>query len=161
LSLVGMKMGRKMRVGCRTALGNHGHFMPRPAAGPYLPGLSLFWERRSDGMKQWIARHHTAVFLVLTYGISWPLWLASGALTCTPIRIPDLSWLVAQIGVFAPAFAGMAIGACIEPGSARRALRSCFCCLNHGSVELFHAMIVDIPEDVLHDWADAGTLPHP
>jgi len=31
---------------------------------------------------------------------------------------------VAQIGVFAPAFAGMAIGACIEPGGVRRALRT-------------------------------------
>lgn len=79
---------------------------------------------RTQTWKQWIARHDTAVFLGLTYGISWPLWLASGALTRTPIRIPDLSWLVAQIGVFAPAFAGMAIGACLEPGGGRRALRT-------------------------------------
>jgi membrane protease YdiL (CAAX protease family) len=74
-------------------------------------------------MKQWIARHDTAVFLLVTYGISWPLWLASGALTRTPVRIPDLSWLVAQIGVFAPAFAGMAVGACVAPCGVGRALR--------------------------------------
>jgi len=48
------------------------------------------------GMKQWIARHDTAVFLVVTYAISWPLWLVSGALTRTPIRIPDLPWLVGR-----------------------------------------------------------------
>jgi membrane protease YdiL (CAAX protease family) len=75
-------------------------------------------------MKRWIERHDTVAFLVVTFGISWPLWFASGALTRTPIRIPDISWLVAQIGVFAPAFAGMAIGACLEPGGGRRALRT-------------------------------------
>ena len=74
-------------------------------------------------MKQWIARHDTSVFLILTFGISWPLWLLSGALQRTPIRAPDLSWLAAQIGVFAPAFAGMMIGSCVEPGKALRARR--------------------------------------
>ena len=74
-------------------------------------------------MKQWITRHDTAVFLILTYGISWPLWLVSGALSRTPVRAPDLSWLVAQIGVFAPAFAGMVIGGCGDPVGVRRALR--------------------------------------
>jgi membrane protease YdiL (CAAX protease family) len=74
-------------------------------------------------MKQWIARHDTAVFLILTYGISWPLWLVSGALSRTTVRAPDLHWLVAQIGVFAPAYAGMAVGACVEPGGVRRASR--------------------------------------
>jgi len=74
-------------------------------------------------MRQWVASHDTAVFLVLTYGISWPLWIVSGALSRAPIRAPDLSWLVAQIGVFAPAFAGMAVGACVEPAGVRRALR--------------------------------------
>lgn len=74
-------------------------------------------------MRQWIARHDTAVFLILTYGISWPLWLVSGALSRTPVRTPDLRWLVAQIGVFAPAVAGMVIGACVDPAGVRRALR--------------------------------------
>ncbi|MEW6369043.1 MAG: type II CAAX endopeptidase family protein [Acidobacteriota bacterium] len=74
-------------------------------------------------MRQWVARHDTAVFLIVTYGISWPLWFVSGTLTRTPIRAPDLSWLVAQIGVFAPAFAGMVVGACVGPGGVRRGLR--------------------------------------
>lgn len=34
-------------------------------------------------MKQWIARHDTAVFLIVTYCISWPLWLALWALFTT------------------------------------------------------------------------------
>jgi membrane protease YdiL (CAAX protease family) len=59
----------------------------------------------------------------VTYGISWPLWLLSGALGRTPIRTPDLAWLVAQIGVFAPALAGMVVGASVEPAGMRRALR--------------------------------------
>jgi len=74
-------------------------------------------------MKSWIARHDTTVFLILTYGISWPLWFVSGSLSRTPIRAPDSSWLLAQIGVFAPALAGMVVGACLEPGGLRRALR--------------------------------------
>ena len=74
-------------------------------------------------MKQWIAQHDTAAFLLITFGISWPLWLASGTLSRTPIRSPDLSWFVAQIGVFAPAIAGMAVGACVEKGRAKQALR--------------------------------------
>ncbi|MGE5360571.1 MAG: type II CAAX prenyl endopeptidase Rce1 family protein, partial [Bacteroidales bacterium] len=78
-------------------------------------------------MKQLVARHDTAAFLILTYAVSWPLWLASGALWRTPIRAPDLSWLIAQIGVFAPAFSGMVVGACVEPGGIRRALRLVGC----------------------------------
>jgi uncharacterized protein len=74
-------------------------------------------------MKQWIAQHNTSAFLLITFGISWLLWLASGALSRTPIRSPDLSWLVAQIGVFAPAFAGMIVGSCTEKGRARQAFR--------------------------------------
>ena len=74
-------------------------------------------------MKRWIGRHETAVFLIITYGISWPLWLISGALLRTPVRAPDIPWLVAQIGVFAHALAGMALGICVDPGGRRRALR--------------------------------------
>jgi len=75
-------------------------------------------------MKSWVARHDTAVFLALTFGISWPLWLASGALDREVIREPDLRWLVAQIGVFAPALAGMLVASCSQPESGRRALRT-------------------------------------
>ncbi len=78
-------------------------------------------------MKQWIARHDTAVFLVLTYALSWPLWFVSGALSRTPVRAPDLSWLVAQVGVFAPAVAGMLVGASIGRGGVGAALRLLAC----------------------------------
>ncbi len=66
-----------------------------------------------------MARHQTGAFLALTFGISWPLWLASGTLGRAVIRQPDLHWLLAQIGVFAPAFAGMVVAACVEPGAGR------------------------------------------
>jgi membrane protease YdiL (CAAX protease family) len=75
-------------------------------------------------MKGWVARHDTAVFLGLTYGIAWPLWLASGVLGRAVIRAPDLPWLVAQIGVFAPAFAAMTVGSCVDPGGSRRVVRT-------------------------------------
>jgi membrane protease YdiL (CAAX protease family) len=75
-------------------------------------------------MTRLIARHGTAVFLVLTYALSWPLWLMSGALGRPNIRTPDFPWLVAQVGVFAPAFAGMIVAAWSEAGAARRAWRT-------------------------------------
>lgn len=78
-------------------------------------------------MKQWIARHDTAAFLVLTFGISWPVWLLSGALQRTPVMAPTLAWFVAQLGVFAPAVAGLAVGACLELDGGRRALRTLAC----------------------------------
>ena len=78
---------------------------------------------QANTVKDWVARHDTATFLVITYGISWPLWILSGALGRAPIRAPDLAWLVAQIGVFAPALAGMVVGASAEPAGLRRAVR--------------------------------------
>ena len=78
---------------------------------------------KENGVKPWVVRHDTTIFLLLTFGISWPLWLASGVLVHTSIRTPDLSWFVAQVGVFAPAFAGMVLGACIDPAGIRRAWR--------------------------------------
>jgi membrane protease YdiL (CAAX protease family) len=75
-------------------------------------------------MKEWVERHNTAVFLIATFGTSWPLWLVSGALTRTPIRAPDLAWLVAQVGVFAPALAGMVIAAVLDPRTGRHSLRT-------------------------------------
>ena len=75
-------------------------------------------------MRNWIARHETAAFLGLTFGLSWPLWIASGALGRDDIRQPDLRWLLAQIGVFAPAFAGMFVAATLEAGTGRRAMRT-------------------------------------
>lgn len=75
-------------------------------------------------IRQWVARHSSAAFLLVTFGLAWPLWVASGALGRTPVRAPDLSWLVAQLGVFAPALAGMVVAGCVEPGSWRGALRT-------------------------------------
>jgi membrane protease YdiL (CAAX protease family) len=75
-------------------------------------------------VKNVIARHETTAFLLLTFGISWPLWMLSGALERDLIRTPDLRWLVAQIGVFAPSFAAMIVAACAEPGAGRPGLRT-------------------------------------
>lgn len=75
-------------------------------------------------MKQWVARHSTAAFLILTFGVSWPLWLASGALQKTPVMAPNTSWFVAQLGVFAPGLAGLIVGAVLEPGGRRLAWRT-------------------------------------
>jgi hypothetical protein len=75
-------------------------------------------------MTRRVARHGTAVFLVLTYALSWPLWLLSGALRRPNIRTPDFHWLVAQVGVLAPAFAGLIVAAWSEAGAARRAWRT-------------------------------------
>jgi membrane protease YdiL (CAAX protease family) len=75
-------------------------------------------------VSRWVASHDSAAFLLLTFGLAWPLWFASGALGRAPIRAPDLSWFIAQLGVFAPAFAGMVVAACVEPPSRRRTLRT-------------------------------------
>lgn len=75
-------------------------------------------------MRRWIARHDTAAFLLLTFGLSWPLWILSGALQRTPVMAPSFPWFVAQLGVFAPALAGSLVGAFLEPEGRRRALRT-------------------------------------
>ena len=78
-------------------------------------------------MRQWVARHESAAFLILTFGISWPLWLVSGALQKTPVMAPNPSWWVAQLGVFAPGLAGLIVGAFLEPDGKRRAWRTLAC----------------------------------
>ena len=78
-------------------------------------------------MRRWVGRHDTAAFLALTFGVSWPLWLASGALQRTPVMAPTVAWFVAQLGVFAPALSGLAVGAVLEPGGGRRAWRTVAC----------------------------------
>jgi len=75
-------------------------------------------------MKRWIARNDTSAFLLLTFGISWPLWLVSGALQRTSVVAPSVPWFVAQLGVFAPAIAGLAVGVWLQPDGGRRALRT-------------------------------------
>ena len=74
--------------------------------------------------RRWVAAHDSAAFLLLTFGVAWPLWFVSGALGRTPIRAPDTAWFVAQLGVFAPALAGMFVASCVEPTSRRRTLLS-------------------------------------
>jgi membrane protease YdiL (CAAX protease family) len=91
------------------------------------PAVRAVPDLRANTVQGWVARHDTATFLVITYGISWPLWILSGALGRTPIRAPDLAWLVAQVGVFAPALAGMVVGAAAEPAGLRRAVRLVGC----------------------------------
>jgi membrane protease YdiL (CAAX protease family) len=44
-------------------------------------------------------------FLILTYLLSWPLWIASGVLSRGDSGLYDFRWLVAQVGVFAPSLA--------------------------------------------------------
>ena len=75
-------------------------------------------------MRELVRRHETVVFVALTFGLSWPLWVLSGVLGRVDLRTPDLRWVVAQVGVFAPAFAGLIVAACVEPGAGRRALRT-------------------------------------
>jgi len=74
-------------------------------------------------MPGWIAKHRTAAYLVLTFGISWPLWHVSSALTRPVIRAPDVPWLIAQLGVFAPAIAATIVAACAREGGGRYGLR--------------------------------------
>lgn len=78
-------------------------------------------------MKQWVAQHDTASFVFLTFACSWPLWFASGVLGRSPLHAPDYPWLIAQIGVFAPAFAGMVVGHCVDADGSRRFLSTLAC----------------------------------
>jgi uncharacterized protein len=60
-------------------------------------------------------------FLFLTFGTAWLMWLLSGVLDRpTPRQTYDSRWLVAQLGVFAPALAALVVSAV----SGRRLLRS-------------------------------------
>jgi membrane protease YdiL (CAAX protease family) len=75
-------------------------------------------------MRDIVRRHETAAFVTLTFGFAWPLWLLSGILGRADLRAPDWRWAVAQVGVLAPAFAGLLVAACVEPGAGRRAVRT-------------------------------------
>ena len=80
--------------------------------------------REGDGMKDFVRRHESGAFVALTFGLAWPLWILSGVLGRADLRAPDWRWAVAQVGVFAPALAGLVVAACVEPGAGRRALRA-------------------------------------
>ncbi len=75
-------------------------------------------------MRDLVRRHETGAFVALTFGLAWSLWLLSGVLGRADLRTPDWRWAVAQVGVFAPAFAGLLVATCVEPGAGRRALRT-------------------------------------
>jgi hypothetical protein len=75
-------------------------------------------------MGDFVRRHETGVFVTLTFGLAWALWLLSGILGRADLRTPDWRWAVAQVGVFAPALAGLMVAACVEPRAGRRALRT-------------------------------------
>ena len=75
-------------------------------------------------MRDLVRRHETGVFVTLTFSLAWALWLLSGTLGRSDLRPPNWRWAVAQVGVFAPALAGLVVATCVEPGSGRRALRT-------------------------------------
>ena len=75
-------------------------------------------------MRDLVRRHETGAFLALTFGLAWPLWVLSGVLGRADLRAPDWRWAVAQVGVFAPALAGLLVATCVEPGAGRRAWRT-------------------------------------
>ena len=71
-----------------------------------------------------VVRHETTAFLLLTVGISWPLWIASGVLGRGGTPQVDLHWWVAQIGVFAPAFAALILASRLDTNIRARAFRT-------------------------------------
>ena len=71
-----------------------------------------------------VRRHETGAFVALTFGLAWTLWLLAGILGRSDLRSPDWRWALAQVGVFAPALAGLVVAACVEPGAGRLAVRT-------------------------------------
>lgn len=67
-----------------------------------------------SGLRRWTARHPAAGFVLLTYGISWPLFLAAGF---------GGGWPLVAAGAFGPATAA-AVVTHWSGGSTRRWLRS-------------------------------------
>ncbi len=61
---------------------------------------------------------HIWGFLILTYLLSWPLWLGSGILSRNDSPIYDFRWLMAQAGVMGPSLAALIVAA-----TSRRELR--------------------------------------
>jgi membrane protease YdiL (CAAX protease family) len=66
-------------------------------------------------MTRFTERHLLALFLLVTFALSWPLWIASGVLSRTGAYPADPAWLLAQVGVFAPAFAALLVGSLSRP----------------------------------------------
>lgn len=70
-----------------------------------------------------VRRRPVALFLLLTFLPAWALWIGSGAVSRTGTYRVDPSWVLAQLGVFAPALAGFAVAALTRPGAARTGAR--------------------------------------
>jgi len=54
------------------------------------------------------------LFLILTYLLSWSIWVFSGVLPRGGTGAYDVYWLVAQIGVFGPAFSALLVSSLID-----------------------------------------------
>lgn len=62
-------------------------------------------------------------FLVLTFLISWPLWIASGVLARGGAGPLDSRWLVAQVGVFGPSLAALIVSGASRPELRRNSVQ--------------------------------------
>jgi membrane protease YdiL (CAAX protease family) len=83
------------------------------------------------------------LFFVLTFAGTWALWLVSGALSRpAPRQVYDWHWLVAQLGVFVPALAALAVSVPAGPRFRRSSLLT--------------LLAVFVPVTVLGGWI-AGT----
>lgn len=61
-------------------------------------------------MKIIISKRTLAIFFILTFLLSWALWLASGVFNkLTPTETRDYSWFIAQLGVFMPSVLALLI----------------------------------------------------
>jgi len=59
------------------------------------------------------------LFFILTFTISWTIWILSGVLTRGGSFVYDYSWLFAQVGVFAPSLVAIILTA-IKSGEIRK-----------------------------------------
>jgi membrane protease YdiL (CAAX protease family) len=62
-------------------------------------------------------------FLALTCLLSWPVWFASGVLVRRGVGVYDFQWLLAQVGVFGPALAGLIVSGLMRKELWRNHLR--------------------------------------
>lgn len=74
-------------------------------------------------MRELARRRPVALFLVLAFVPAWVLWTVSGALGQTGSYPADARWVLAQLGVFSPAFAAFAVASLSRPGAGRTAAR--------------------------------------
>lgn len=65
-----------------------------------------------NGVFNLTRRYPLVIFVISTFAISWSLWYLAGAYShvTTDYRPLGLKWILAQVGVFAPAMMGSVIG---------------------------------------------------